>query len=110
MIPTVKHFFGVIDFTELPLALLEAPEQQRVKSLKQRVTEVVDQMLNQSEDFKTYIGNFEKILKQEGMQQSFENMFFEQILQDPMIKKVVGVKNLKRQKDEPQFMYGNKSK
>ena len=107
---TVKHFFGVIDFTELPLQLLQSPEEQRVKNLKQRVAEVVEQMVSYSDDFKTFMGNFEQIIKSEGLHETFENIFFEQILKNPMIKKVIGAKQIQRQKDHKVFIYGKRGK
>lgn len=71
---------------------------------------MVEQMISYSDDFKTFMNNFESILKSEGMHESFENIFFEQILQNPMIKKVIGGKQIKRHKEEKVFIYGKKGK
>jgi hypothetical protein len=57
-------------------------------------------MVSYSDDFKTYMSNFEQIVKSEGMHETFENIFFEQILKNPLIKKVIGGKQIKRQKEE----------
>lgn len=67
-------------------------------------------MVSYSDDFKTYMSNFEQIVKSEGMHETFENIFFEQILKNPLIKKVIGGKQIKRQKEEQVFVYGKRGK
>lgn len=105
LVPTVKQFFGVINFTELPVQLLQTSESKRRKNLKQAIHETVNEMVAHSPDFKTFMNNFEKVVKLEGLEHGFEEIFFKEILKDPVIKKVVG-KNIKRQKEDKVFIYG----
>ena len=80
-----------------------------MKSLKSTIHDLVNQMVEQSPDFKTYMNTFEQLVKLEEVNQSFEDIFLKEILKDPVVIKVLG-KNIKRQKPEQVFIYGSSRK
>ena len=105
----VKEFFGLIDFTKLPLHLLSLEEKDRNSNLKREVKRLVNDLCVYSTDFKSFLGNFDKIARTIGERNDvdFDEVFFKQIMKDPLIKKIVPQIQQKRKKG---YMLGrNKS-
>ena len=96
----VKEFFGLIDFTKLPLHLLSLEEKERKPNLKREVKRLVSDLCIYSEDFKAFLGNFDKIARTIGERNDldFDEIFFEQIMKDPLIRKIVPRVQEKREK------------
>jgi len=95
----VSEFFGIIDFTKLPLHLLSLEEKERRKNLKRDIRIMVDELCTHSSDFKDFLKRFDGIAKLIDFNAdiSFDRMFFSLIMKNPLIKKiVVSPQNLER--------------
>lgn len=102
----VKEFFGIIDFTKLPVHLLSLEEPIRRKNLKSEVKHLVGELCNYSEDFKKFMKNFNLVLKKSNADAkiNFEEIFFREVLKENIIKKVLP-KRRKVRKIEKKYYY-----
>lgn len=102
----VKEFFGIIDFTKLPVHLLSLEEPIRRKDLRNEVKKLIDELCYNSKDFKGFMKNFNKAIKISNANPniSFEDIFYKEILKENIVKKVLPKKK-KRKKEERKFYY-----
>lgn len=98
----VRSFFGIIDFESVPLMLLEIEKEQRKSKLKRAVQELVEDLIQRSDDFRNYTEKFREISKMlkrpEARSLSFDVFFYEQIMKDPSVKLVISQDKFLRKK------------
>lgn len=96
----VKEFFGLIDFTKLPLHLLSLDDYERKTNLQIEVKRMVKDLCTYNNDFKNFLKQFDKIAKMVESQPNinFDSIFFNLIMNEPIIKKIIPTAHTKRQK------------
>lgn len=102
----VRDFFGIIDFTQLPVHLLSLEEPVRRKNLKSEVKKTVEDLCDRSKDFKEFMKNFNRAVKLSNADAkiNFDEIFYKEILKEKIIKRVMP-KYKKREKKERKFYY-----
>lgn len=102
----VRDFFGVIDFTQLPVHLLSLEEPVRRRNLKSEIKKTVEDLCDRSKDFKEFMKNFNRALRLSNADPNinFDEMFYKEILKEKIIKRVMP-KYKKRDKKERKFYY-----
>ena len=111
LVDRVKQFFGIIDFTKLPVHLLSMEEPERRMQLKLEIKQMVEDLCNNSKDFKQFMSKFNAVAKIcNGKKNiSFDHMFFKEILKNPQIKKIVPKVMKRDRKRDRKFWYRRKN-
>jgi len=85
-----SDFHKIFDFLKLPLHIAKTKQELQIPMLQKEIKRVFMHFSETSEYFKNYLDEFHRIQSKLGIGQTFNEFIFEMIVNEPIVKKIMG--------------------